>query len=88
LILLTDQGWQRVRLWAYDQEWQQAALADEPTLREMLRGWTNRRRDMQFELLDVATSVEPLQRRHILQKWCEIAGQQVRQRIQTKLSEL
>jgi hypothetical protein len=86
LVLLTDQGWERVRTWAYGEEWRLAALADNRILTEMLRGWTQRRRDMQFELLEASPSPPGDAQRRVLQKWSEIAGQEVRKRIQQKLS--
>jgi hypothetical protein len=48
----------------------------------MLGGWTQRRRDMQFELLEASPSPPDDAQRRVLQKWTEIAGQEVRRRIQ------
>ena len=45
LIVLTDQGWNRVRAWANEHECTLAGAADETTLRQILTRWTNRRRD-------------------------------------------
>ena len=85
LILLSDAAWEHVRPWSNEQECRRAAAADDRTLNEILLQWRNRPRPEQFHLLDAVTSLDPDSERWILQAWREVAGKEVRTRIEEKL---
>ena len=88
LVVVTAEGWDRVRPWAYEHEWQLAAAADNRTLAEMLDRWRNRRRDEQYQLLDAASCLALGEARRLLSEWSAVAGKEVRARIAETMSEL
>jgi len=87
LILLTDTSWKEVRPWANELECREAAAADARRLNEILTGWRNRSRVEQFHLIDAVTSLDPEVGRRILTAWREVAGKEVRARIEAKLHQ-
>jgi hypothetical protein len=88
LILLTDQSSARVQPWALAYECQEAASANPRKLSGILNNWRNRRREEQYQLLETMTSIEREAARGVLQAWRELAGKEMRSRIEATLSAL
>jgi hypothetical protein len=88
LILLTDQSWLRIRPWAQEYECHLAASADTRKLIEILDNWRNRRRDEQLQLLDAIALTEREPARRVLHAWHELAGREMRSKIEATLSRL
>ena len=85
LILLTDSAWEHVRAWSNSVECRQASTADKRALNDMLLQWRNRARHEQFYLLDAVTLLDRESPQRILRAWREVAGKEVRVRIEEKL---
>jgi hypothetical protein len=85
LILLSDSAWERVRPWSNDSECRQAAAAGERALNEILFQWRNRPRHEQLHLLEAVTSLDRESAQRILRAWHNVAGKEVRARIEEKL---
>lgn len=88
LVVVTAAGWERVRPWAHEHEWQLAAAADKRKLAEMFDRWRNRRRDEQYQLLDAAVCLAAGEALRLLAEWSAVSGKEVRARIAQKMSEL
>jgi hypothetical protein len=86
LILLTDQSWSRIQPWAHEYECHLAASADARGLTEILNNWRNRRREEQHQLVEAMASTERESARRVLQAWHELAGKEMRSKIETTLS--
>lgn len=86
LILLTNESWSHVRPWAHRYECEEALSADTERLNEILLDWRNRRREEQYELLEVMASLQHESATRVLQIWRELAGKEMRSKIQSKLS--
>ena len=88
LILLTDQSWLRIQPWAHQYECHLAASADARRLTEILDDWRNRRRDEQHQLLEAMASTERESAKRVLQAWHQLAGKEMRSKIEAILSTL
>ena len=66
-------------------ECRQASTADKRALNDMLLQWRNRARHEQFYLLDAVTLLDRESPQRILRAWREVAGKEVRVRIEEKL---
>jgi hypothetical protein len=86
LILLTDESWERVRSWAHRYECELASLADEKVLKEVVDKWRYRRREEQNHLLEAACSMDAEATARILRAWSQVAGKDMRSKIETKLA--
>jgi len=86
LILLTDESWARIRPWAHRHECEQAASADGDILNEILLSWRNRRREEQYQLLETLASMDSESARRVLRIWHELAGKEMRSRIESTLA--
>ena len=85
LILLSGAAWEHVRPWSNEQECRRTAASDDRMLNEILLQWRNRPRPEQFHLLDAVTSLDRESALRILRAWREVAGKEVRARIEEKL---
>jgi len=88
LIVLTDAAWERVRPWSNAQECAGAAAAGDRALSEIVTAWRTRKKDEQYHLLDAVTHLDHGTAKRILMAWHEVAGKEVRGRIEMKLREL
>ncbi|HEX4999834.1 MAG TPA: UPF0158 family protein [Terriglobia bacterium] len=88
LILLTDEAWMSIREWAHAYECHLAASASARGLIEILNDWRNRRREEQHQLLEAMVSTEREAASRVLQAWHEMAGKEMRAKIEAALSTL
>lgn len=87
LIVLTNSAWEHVRAWSYEQDWRRAAAADARTLNQILLQWRNRPRSEQVLLLDTVTRLDPEAGKRVLQAWFNLAGKEMRARIEERLAK-
>lgn len=88
LVVVTAEGWERVRPWAFEYEWKSAAVADQKSLAEMFFVWRNRRREDQYQLLDAVVCLSPVEAHRLLTEWHTVSGKEMRARIAQRISEL
>jgi hypothetical protein len=78
----------RIQPWAHQYECHLAASADARILTDILNNWRNRRREEQHQLLEAMVLTERESARRVLQAWHELAGKEMRSKIETTLSRL
>jgi len=86
LVFLPNSTWERVRDWSNEQECRRAAMADKHDLNDILVQWRQRQREEQIRLIDSVVRLDDASARRILEAWREVAGKEVRNRIDVALT--